>query len=192
MATRKSTKGTLSGWVDATVPDASVRAVLSRYRIDVDPFIRWLGPQLGSYRDEMRVRAQMPTRADERDALRELRRHIRDVHRGLLELGPRARVELCTRLGADLDIGRMAADLVLLEAGAHVAETEIIATKARPGAKGTTLRDDLLVAVVKQLRAAGIGVRKARELASDILALCDIDAPTGERELRKKARPRGP
>ena len=85
----------------------------------------------------------------------------------------------------------MATDLGVLEPCARALEASVAAMKARTGPKGGAMRNDLLKAVVKQLRAAKISVTKKRDLAADILALCGIHAPAHERSLRRAVRSRG-
>ena len=95
MAAGKFSKGTWGAWLNKNVPGeplpgetrkrqrSELRALLARHGIDADPFIRWLGQALSDYRFAECVREQMPARADVRDAMRELRKHIRELHRSL-------------------------------------------------------------------------------------------------------------
>ena len=191
MAAEKFSKRTLSGWVDEAVPAERLRRELKDTAIDADSFIAWLAPQLGRFRDEMRARGQMPTRTDERDFLRDLHRRSDELRALLTDLPPRTGAALHRVHGHGLDLKRLSDDLVLLATLCRQGAAVLSASPARPGRKRATPRDDLLAAVVNRLRKAGIGVRKSRELATDVLSKCGVPAPVNERALGKTARARG-
>jgi hypothetical protein len=139
----------------------------------------------------MRVRKQIPTPSEERDSLRELRLHTGKLYRLLSDLPPRSRAALRSGDQFGMDLARISADQLLLAGYVGQVETELAVTPARSGRKRATRRDDLLKAIVKQLRASNVGIRESRKLATDILALCEIAAPRDERALRRTAGSRG-
>ncbi|MGI8896134.1 MAG: hypothetical protein ACR2HE_10880 [Casimicrobiaceae bacterium] len=187
-------------WIDVSLPDLG--DVCARASIDPTAFSAWLAPQVGTFRDEMRIKREFPTRADELKFLRDLRGRLGELSRLLQGVPPRARavlsseahkVEFQTEMEWQALVDRITRDMALAASLVAHVEGMFPATRSKLGRKLTITRDMLFAVVATRIRdmqpAEYRKVEAARGFAAEILTLCGVEAPTPG--VRKRAARRG-
>ena len=193
-----------SWWVSETIPEDVHELVRKDLQdglpdgSDAEQFCRWLGPELGRYRDALNQRAAVGPIEAEREYVRQLRKSLRQT-RGLLnEIGNPLRVRA---LLADASLHRIAAldgtwREVVQRLGHDAHRLEVLLGEiergleapGRRGRKQTGPRDALLAAIVDHLRTRySASPSGARALAAQVLRRCGVHAPDDDRAVRRAA-----
>lgn len=184
-------------WADETVPDLSM--LLAPHGIDAGKFAAWLGPQLGSYRGNLTVKALTPTPGEEREAVHQL---VKDLAAVLAHFAPgRIPPVAASQLSLALykagkswhDVYKdLYMDLVTMHWAAQQVAAKLESWPSKRGRRASTARDALLSGVIDRVRQHGVDAAQARALASRILETCRVETPeSGDDETIKKAALRG-
>ena len=208
--TKKKIAREQAWWVDETIrdktlPDETVPgpnktiadiAKALPARVEFHAFMEWLGPVLGKYRDDIKMRAARPTLSEETATLGQILQSIRSARVVLRTMPPETAAKLAA-LSLPLDVKwpelqrRLLDDMETASLLMSKAEARLSRQKPVRGRKSAAPRNALLAAVVAMLRATPMKAADAREAAARIVGLCGVDTLTIDPESIRKANRRG-
>lgn len=186
------------GWVDETFPQAAVRKLLRKHRVDTDAatFCAFLGARLGRYRAFRDAQDSTPPAAQELKLNGELQDVIDELITRIRNLPPAtdSAISLAcwqrSRKAETLDalVARVDRDLGELRTLLWIAEREVADHGGQPGRRESRNRDALLHDVADRLREGTKTKRTAATCAAEILRACRVPVPDAVAEVEKKIR----